>query len=164
MPCLWLKHDNRQLVCAVIILPMASILEVVAAPERGVYRGPMIAANALVNTGATTTCISSKLANSLNIQPIGKVRLQGVAQVNFHNSYLFLIGFPFAPASGVAETRRVLPLGRGEVPSQLHVLQSVIRGCEFDPGNATFDVLLGMDVIRTGTLVVQGDGSFSFSF
>jgi len=87
-----------------------------------------------------------------------------ISLIYWNKHYLFLIGFPFAPASGVAETRQGPPLGPGEVPSQLHVLQSVIRGCEFDPGNAAFDVLLGMDVIRTGTLVVQGDGSFSFSF
>jgi len=46
-------------------------------------------ANALVDTGATTTFISSRLAKSLNIQPIGKVRLQGVAQASYQNYCLF---------------------------------------------------------------------------
>jgi hypothetical protein len=47
---------------------------------------------------------------------------------------------------------------------QLYVLQKVIQGCAFQGGNAPFEVILGMDVISTGSLVVQGDGHFSFSF
>ena len=34
----------------------------------------------------------------------------------------------------------------------------------FHGGNASFQVLLGMDVISTGSLVVQGNSTFSFSF
>jgi hypothetical protein len=71
-----------------------------------------------------------------------------------------MIAFPFAVPVGLA-----LPAApASDAPNKVHVLQTVIHGVEFDPGNAGFDVLLGMDVIRTGTLVVQGDGNFSFSF
>jgi hypothetical protein len=163
MPCLWLKHDNRQLFCAVYILPVESTVELTATLE-GSFAGPAIGARALVDTGATTTCISSRLAGALKIEPIGKVPLQGVAKVSYHNSYLFLVGFPLALPVGVIPTAQLRLRAPGEVQSQIHILQPVIQGCEFDPGNAGFDVLLGMDVIRTGTLVVQGDGSFSFSF
>jgi hypothetical protein len=43
-------------------------------------------------------------------------------------------------------------------------LDKVIQGCEFDGGSANFDVLMGMDVISTGSLVVQGSNTFTFSF
>jgi hypothetical protein len=80
-----------------------------------------------------------------------------------HNSYLFYIGFPFALTPGIT-----MPTGeavsRGQQSMQVHVLQGVIHGCEFDGGDAPqFDILLGMDVISTGSLVV-GNGSFGFSF
>ena len=38
-----------------------------------------------------------------------------------------------------------------------------INGGELSDGN-TFDVLLGMDVLTTGNLRVDKDGTFSFSF
>jgi hypothetical protein len=81
-----------------------------------------------------------------------------------HNSHLFLVGFPFAFPPGMP-----LPAGHpqpppGQTAFQLHVLQKVIQGCAFQGGSAPFQVLLGMDVISTGSLVVQGNGTFSFSF
>jgi len=48
---------------------------------------------------------------------------------------------------------------------QLFILNKVIHGCEFAGGqNPPFEVLLGMDVISMGSLVVQGNNTFSFSF
>jgi Aspartyl protease len=119
---------------------------------------------ALVDTGATTTCISARVAEHLKMQPIGKVPVQGVSQVSYHNSYLFMVAFPFALGPGFLAPAALPPPKPGEIQSQLHVLKAIIQGCEFDPGKASFDVLLGMDVLHIGTLVVQGDGSFSFSF
>jgi len=47
----------------------------------------------------------------------------------------------------------------------MHVLDKVIQGCAFGGGASNFDVILGMDVISTGSLVVQGGHqTFSFSF
>jgi hypothetical protein len=164
MPCLWLKHDNRQLFCAVAILPTESAAGLPVGPDGSPYEGSVITARALIDTGATTTCISSRLAAQLRIQPIGKVPVQGVSSVSYHNSYLFMVAFPFALPSSAVPADRLPSPGPGEAQGRVHMLQSVIQGCEFNPGNAPFDVLLGMDVVRTGTLVVQGDGSFSFSF
>ncbi len=47
---------------------------------------------------------------------------------------------------------------------QVHILDEVIEGAELTAGSAKFDVLLGMDIIGIGSLKIDGDGSFSFSF
>lgn len=164
MPCIWLKHDNRQLICVVAILPVDAAAGMASTPDGAPYNGPIISARALIDTGATTTCISARLAKQLKMQPIGKVPIQGVSRASYHNSYLFMIAFPFALPPGAAAAVALPSPKPNEVQAQIHVLQPVIHGVEFNAENAGFDVLLGMDVIRTGTLVVQGDGNFSFSF
>jgi hypothetical protein len=50
------------------------------------------------------------------------------------------------------------------VQGQVFFLQKIIQGCEFPGGIGSFDVLLGMDVLGAGSLVVQGNQTFSFSF
>jgi hypothetical protein len=123
------------------------------------------AVQALIDTGATTTGITTALAMQLQLPPVGIVQIHGVGGVQNHNSHLFLVGFPFALAPGVPlPANHPAPLP-GQVPVQLHILQKVIQGCQFQGGNAAFQVLLGMDVISVGSLVVQGGNStFSFSF
>jgi hypothetical protein len=98
------------------------------------------------------------------MQPVGKVPIHGVGGVQQHNSYLFMIGFPFALAPGMPLPPNFPPAPPGQTAIQLQVLNKVIQGCEFQGGNASFQVILGMDVISTGSLVVQGNSTFSFSF
>ena len=160
MPCIWGQHSNSQLFCAVAVLPATAAT--VAAGS--IYSGQVHGCRALIDTGATTTCISRRLATILNFQPIGKVPVHGVAGIVHHNSYLFLIAFPFNLPPNVTLSPGVQP-SAGNVATQLHVLDKVLQGCEFDGGSsARFDVLLGMDVISTGSLVVQGNGTYSFAF
>jgi hypothetical protein len=95
------------------------------------------------------------------MQPIGKTPVHGVGGVQHHNSYLFIVAFPFALPPG--SIPNAPPLQPGQQLLQLHVLNKVIQGTEFHAG-VGFDILLGMDVISIGSLVVQGNGAFSFSF
>jgi hypothetical protein len=132
-------------------------------------QGAIAAVNALIDTGATTTCISSGLATRLNLQPIGKVPIHGVSGVAHHNNYLFYVGFPFAFAPGVLPPSGAPGLpqpAQGQVQGQVFILDKVIQGCELIVApTAGFEVLLGMDVISSGSLVVQGgNGTFSWSF
>jgi hypothetical protein len=155
MPCIWGQHNGSQLFCSVVILP----------PNLGaVPQSNPVAVQALIDTGATTTGITVALAAQLQMQPVGIVQIHGVAGVQNHNTHLFLVGFPFAFPPGVVLPPDHPPPLPGQLPVQLHILQKVIQGCEFQGGNAPFQVLLGMDVISVGSLVVQGNGTFSFSF
>jgi hypothetical protein len=157
MPCIWGQHNGRQLFCPVVIVPATTQV------TEGAHIPPAPAVNALIDTGATTTGIASTLAAHLQMQPIGIVQIHGVAGLQDHNSHLFRVAFPFAIPPGMP-TPMLPPSSPGATPVQLHILETVIQGCEFNAGKAPFQVLLGMDVISTGSLVVQGNGTFSFSF
>jgi hypothetical protein len=153
MPCIWGQHNGSQLFCQVVILP-----------PNGAVPPNSVAVQALIDTGATTTGITTALAAQLQMQPVGIIQIHGVGGLQNHNSHLFLIGFPFAFPPGTPLPPGHPPAAPGHMPVQLHVQQKVIQGCAFNGGNAPFQVLLGMDVISLGSLVVQGNGSFSFSF
>jgi hypothetical protein len=159
MPCIWGQHNGSQLLLSVAILPaLTGIIQ--GAP----YNGEVVAVKALVDTGATTTAISQKHAARIKLQPVGKVPIQGVGGIQNHNSYLFLVAFPFALPPGVT-LAGLPPPGPGQVQGQIQVLERAIQGCDFPGGSsADFQVILGMDVLRTGSLVVQGNNTFSFSF
>jgi hypothetical protein len=129
-----------------------------------VYVGSQFTAQALIDTGATTTCLSHKAIETLGLQPVGKVQVHGVAGIAEHNSYLFKIGFPFMFAPNIPLPPDLPPPQPGELPSTLHTLEVVLQGSEFDATNANFDILLGMDVISTGCLVVSGNGTYGLSF
>jgi hypothetical protein len=155
MPCIWGQHNGSQLFCPVVILPPNFLS---GAPAN------QIAVPALIDTGATTTGITTALATQLQMQPVGIIQIHGVGGLQNHNSHLFQVGFPFALPPGAPLPAGHPPPAAGQTPVQLHVLHKVIQGCAFQGGAAPFQVLLGMDVISIGSLVVQGNGTFSFSF
>jgi hypothetical protein len=161
MPCILGVHSGgNQLFCVAVIIPHT----IAPAPMGSVLPLPSVeSARALIDTGATGTCISQRHAQKINLQPIGKRTVHGVSGVAAHNSYVFKIGFPFDVPAGIP-----LPPGMPSMPpggraTQLHVVEKIIQGSEFKTGG-NFDILLGMDVISIGSLVVLGNGSFCFSF
>jgi hypothetical protein len=152
MPCIWGQHNGSQLFIPVIIIPHPVI------PDTHTSHQSL---NALVDTGATTTALADALPPRLNLQPVGKLPVQGVGGLQAHNSYLFMVGFGF-PITGAPGAPPPPP---GHVTAQVFCLNKVVQGCEIRLGpKPPFDVLLGMDVISTGSLVVQGNNTFSFSF
>jgi Aspartyl protease len=164
MPCIWGQHNGSQLICAVAILPVGAISA--PAPQGAPYLGPVSATQALIDTGATTTCISASLASALQLQPIGKVAIHGVAGIAYHNNYLFHVAFPFALPPSTPPPPGLPPPQPGQVQGQVFVFPKIIQGPELRVSpTAGFRVLLGMDIICSGSLVVQGgNGTFSFSF
>lgn len=101
---------------------------------------------ALIDTGATLTCISPKVAQEVGLQPIGKTMMIGATGRSAVNSYHFGVGFltnqiqaPTGQVSATLETR-------------------FVDGMEFVVEGAAFDVLLGRDVICTGTFTLSFDG------
>jgi hypothetical protein len=150
MPCIWGRHDRSQAFLNVAILDDALIARLATAGDTGKPTSLPIF-KALIDTGSQTTCISRDVALAIGINPLGKVPIRGVAGVSYHNYYLFKVGFPFGGSGN-----------DGSVTS-LHIASAPIEGVEMTVGGA-FDVLLGMDIIGLGSLKVDGDGSFSFSF
>ena len=107
---------------------------------------------ALIDTGASSTCVSQKVVAEVGLVPTGKVPLAGVAGVSLVDQFTFGVGF-------------ILPTEQepsGNVRGDLHVSQ--VLGCQFDKGEAVFDVLLGRDVICGGAFHMSFDGRFILSF
>ena len=93
MPVLHLTHNNSQLFIPVAILP--PLYEDISDDDlRGqrVQQQPK-SYNALVDTGATASCITSEVAEKVGLKSKGKVHVQGVSGLEDHESYLFRIAF-----------------------------------------------------------------------
>jgi hypothetical protein len=153
MPCIWGRHDKSQVFVDVVIAEDAFADRLFAADGSNpqtplhVYRG-------LIDTGAQSTCISRKVVEELQLAPIGRIPIRGVSGIRDHNFYLFRVGFEFEAPSRQPGVKQVT----------VHIVESPITAVELGAEDGDFDVLLGMDIIGLGSLKIDGDGSFSFSF
>jgi hypothetical protein len=107
---------------------------------------------ALVDTGASSTCISPSVVSDLGLIPTGIVPIAGVHGSVPTNTYQFLVGFVIPQQ----------PLPSGVVAATMHTFP--ISGAEFAVGGAVFDVLLGRDVLCLGHFTMTFAGQFFFSF
>jgi predicted aspartyl protease len=110
---------------------------------------------ALVDTGATSTCITQRVASEVGLLPVGKVPIMGVSGQSYHNNYLFHVGFTISLEN---------PENTNELQVEAHISAAQIQGAELVIPGGEFDVLLGMDILSTGSLAMEGGGTFSFSF
>ena len=157
MPCVWGRHNNSQIFLEVGIVDATSV--VAASLVGGALPMPTILFRALLDTGAQKTMISSNVVSTVGINPIGKIPLQGIGpDITYHDGYLFHVAFTFQLPSGLATPTP------GLAQSHTFIYGIPIYGAELAVTTGSFDVLLGMDIIGTGSLKVDGDGTFSFSF
>jgi len=96
--------------------------------------------------------IATRVVSQLGLQQVNKLKFQGMGGETWRPAYLFHVAFYDTP-----------PLDGGERVSKIHICRKVVNGGELSDEH-TFDVLLGMDILTTGRLVVDRDGTFSFSF
>jgi hypothetical protein len=153
MPCLWLAHNNSQLFITVGIIDAATV-SIAPGTLLGAAIQPPRTFVALVDTGAQKTMISANVVNALGLPPQGQIPVQGVGpNITYHNGYLFHVAFTL-PLQVVAP---------GQMQVAVFIHPSVIYGAELSvPGG--FDVLLGMDILSSGSLKIEGSGHASFSF
>jgi len=102
---------------------------------------------ALVDTGASHSCISERVAQSSGLVPYGNIDVGGVTGVGTVRQYFF----------GVTLRH---PLTE-DMPSlnETHW----IDGCGFVSPGMTCDLLLGRDLLCKGMLSFSCDGHFAFS-
>jgi Aspartyl protease len=98
---------------------------------------------ALIDTGASVTCISATVVQSINLQPIGMRPMVSATHSVPVNQYLVDLILPFGAAGYVIKATQVMEFNAG--------------------GNAAFQILLGRDIICRGTLTLSFDGHFTFS-
>jgi hypothetical protein len=152
MPDIVGRVSNAQVIIQVALLPVESFEDVIN-PFHIEQPARLHVLNALVDTGAQSTCITKSAATRLGLTPIGAIPIQGVSGRSLHNNYLFKMGFSLTQTDEV-----------GVVTSNLHFLNQPIEGVEFHSGSSDFDVLLGMNVLSVGDLTITRDGRFKFSF
>jgi len=155
MPCIWGQHNNSQLFIPVAVIDAlkVNVASVLGPPTTSIPK----LYQALVDTGAQRTMVSASLAIAEQLNPIGKMPLRGIGPTpTWHTAYLFHVAFIFGFAPGGLTPS-------GPYQATLHTLSTPIHGAEIASGGG-FDVLLGMDVISTGSLKVEGNQTFSWSF
>jgi predicted aspartyl protease len=106
---------------------------------------------ALIDTGATRTMIATRVVERLGLQQVNKIEVSGLGGSSWRRAYLFHVAFYATP-----------PVDANDI-STIHICPKEINGGELSDEH-TFDVLLGMDVLTTGNLRVDKDGTFIFSF
>lgn len=121
------------------------------------YRSPKHAYKALVDTGATNTGISLKVAKNVGLLPQSKRTIITASQqvaVNVYNIDLHIL---------IEKVVHVVPKG-GKIAkphSQFSVLSSRLQVTEF-PQATNFDVILGMDVLSECSLFISGNNGAPF--
>ncbi|MDE2914260.1 MAG: retropepsin-like aspartic protease [Paracoccaceae bacterium] len=108
---------------------------------------------ALVDTGASKTCISKSIAEELGLLPTGKIDMQTAGGIIAANVYEVQIAFVFANAPD----SKFPASGEGQVVARTQV-------SEFDPGKNPYRAPIGRDILRLGVLSMSFDGHYSFSY
>ena len=108
---------------------------------------------ALIDTGASHTCISSSVADELQLEPAGKIDMQtarGIQAVNIYD---------VRPAIILTEK----PDLEGRSKGRIEVF-SAIRAPEFDPVDKNYKALIGRDILAQGVMTMSFDGHYTFSY
>jgi len=107
--------------------------------------------NALIDTGATTTCISEKVIADCELVPTGKTLMMSATGDMAVDQFTFGVGFMVGEMS----------MPTGEVQGNLFM--KPVLGCQFQKGQAPFEILLGRDIICSGSFTLSFDGHFILS-
>ena len=107
---------------------------------------------ALVDTGASVTCVSNSAAKKVGLQPSGKTIMSGSTGQGDVDQYTFGVGFIIGAQQNPS----------GYVTGNINV--HWVQGCEFANHGFGFDVLLGRDVICQGGFALTFDGHWHLAF
>lgn len=108
-----------------------------------------ITCTALIDTGATRTCLTSRTIERLNLPPRGKLLVSSATSFpERRRAYGYSLGL-FCATEAAEQTLYVLPFELVAPPFL---------------DNDNFDVLIGMDILSRGRLVFDRDQTFEFTF
>ncbi len=108
---------------------------------------------AMVDTGATTACISHNVAKELKLEPASKTDMQTASETVEVNVY------DVCPAIVLP----AMPDLEGNLKGEIQVFNRV-SALEFNPQNKHYNALIGRDILSRGILTISFDGHFSFAF
>lgn len=98
---------------------------------------------ALIDTGASASCIAAQVVEKLGLLPIGKAIMSSATHTIEVDQYLIDL---------------TIPLGR-DIVSRKGLVVNEFAG----NGSPDFQMLLGRDVLCTGVLTLSMDGHFTLS-
>lgn len=118
--------------------------------------GAVHVCSALVDTGASRTCIARSVVDALGLPSIGKASMGtagGITEVNMYDVHVALF------VDGARNSD-----GSYDVRAQASVFKDM-RVSEFTAdGDDRFQALIGRDILRIGVLTLSPDGHNSFAF
>ncbi len=121
------------------------LIDIKVAPAEviGLASCPVTSEPALIDTGATSTCISKKVVQSLGLIPVGMRNMVSTTH-------------PSTPVH-VYLVDLYLPFGSGYLIEDKEVMEFVQEDKD------DFQILLGRDIICRGVFTISFDGHFTFS-
>ncbi|MEM6603311.1 MAG: hypothetical protein AAF621_04605 [Pseudomonadota bacterium] len=140
MPCISGIFDKSGLLIEVGILPHGEHLN-----------GSLKLYRALIDTGASRTCVSDRLVEMYQFAPTGDATMNHAWGSNKAHTYLFNMFVP---------TR--VDTGKDGSPSG-DVSMFTLEGLSFK-AKSDFDVLIGRDFLCRGSLSLSFDGHFTLCF
>jgi hypothetical protein len=149
MPLIQGHHNGRAAVIPVAIIDVAKYREHKIS-NASIFKGAK-PFHALIDTGATSTMISPRVVAALGLEQVNQIKFGGLDGLSWRPAYLFHVGFYETPPVDVNDV------------SNIRICRKAINGGGLSDEH-TFDVLLGMDVLTTGNLHVDRDGTFKFTF
>jgi len=108
--------------------------------------------SALVDTGASCTCISEKIAKELGLEPSCKIDMHSASEMSAVN------GYDVQPAILLGS----MPDLEGNLQGEIVAFNPIIAP-EFS-AHKNYDALIGRDVICQGVFTMSFDGHYTFSF
>ena len=144
MPCISGQYDPEVgVLLQVAVLSGGDLNQAIRSnseePSTGVMGAPV---NGLLDTGADHTCVSRRLAQSLNLRPSGKVPVSGATGASEMNQYMIDL---------------LLQFGQNSIAITEHMVT------EFTSSSTAYDMLVGRDIICQGVFTMDFSGRFSFS-
>lgn len=138
MPEIRWRHDRSRLIVRAAILP----------PLGAPNESTALDVRALLDTGATSSGVTPRIADALGLPSLGKKPVQTAGGLIQTDRYTFRIGFYDGDSSG---------------PTFPYVLEKTIFGIGLADSDS-FQIIIGMDVIGTNRLEVHPDGLCVFEY
>lgn len=154
MPCIRGNHNGRA-----ALIPAAII-------DAGKYKrhkeasAPLLTGvkpyRALIDTGATSTMISGRVKDDLSLQPVTAIPFHSLDGLTYRPACLFNVAFyEHLTIENMDQMQ--------QSSSKIHICRKMVTGGLLDNG-ASFDILIGMDIISTWNMKFSNDGTFEFTF
>ncbi len=149
MPLITGTLNNRR---ALIDCGLRPTLETVdgVQPVQSPFSMPIEPFKGLIDTGASLTCVTPRVAQKIGLVPRGKIPLGSVSDVRLHTTYSFVLGVWYSEQNGEPQNSTTGYFGFEPV-----------LGCEI-PEKIDFDVIIGMDIISQGDFTTNRLGEFTW--